>query len=132
MSKNFKLTKNQLLVLNTLRASDKPKTAYDLLDQLRDRGIKAPAQIYRALTRLAELHLIHRIESINSYLSCQYPNHSHPQLTCLAICGVCQRVSELSETSMNDYIGVLTRKTGFTSQSAILEVHGTCSECEIS
>ena len=132
MSEKNKLTKNQLLVLNSLQASAKPKTAYDLLDELRDRGIKAPAQIYRALTRLIELHLIHRIDSNNSYLSCQYPTHSHSKMTCLAICAECNRVSELSKPTMDDYIGALTEETGFTSQSATVEVHGICSECKIS
>ena len=131
MSPKVKLTKNQMLVFASLQASKKPKTAYDLLDELRDRGIKAPAQIYRALTHLVESHLIHRIDSINSYLPCKDPTNEHSNVTCFAICDNCKYVAELSETSISKHINLVISQTGFTSNFATIEVHGTCSVCKV-
>ena len=55
------LTANQQRVLTTLRQADGPLTAYALLDRLREQGFNAPAQVYRALERLAEQDLVHRL-----------------------------------------------------------------------
>ena len=49
MAESETLTKNQALVLERLEAANSPLSAYELLDQLREEGIKAPLQIYRAL-----------------------------------------------------------------------------------
>ena len=38
------LTKNQSLVLKALRKAKQPVGAYELLDQLREHGLKAPLQ----------------------------------------------------------------------------------------
>src|SRR5690606_26809964 len=43
------LTRNQLLVLETLHRAEGPLSAYDILDRLRDAGLRAPLQVYRAL-----------------------------------------------------------------------------------
>ena len=62
------LTKNQKLVLESLKSASKPQTAYSLLGQLNEHGLKAPPQVYRALEKLQKLGLIHKLESINSYV----------------------------------------------------------------
>ena len=46
------LTKNQRAVLNSLTISGRALTAYDILDDVRDVGIRAPVQVYRALEAL--------------------------------------------------------------------------------
>src|SRR5256885_5597381 len=57
------LTTKQQRVLDTLRQAGAPLTAYALLDQLRDHGLTAPTQVYRALDKLAEQGVVHRLES---------------------------------------------------------------------
>ena len=39
-----------------------PVGAYELLDQLREHGLRAPLQIYRTLDQLIELKIVHRLE----------------------------------------------------------------------
>ena len=51
-----------------VKAAPKPQTAYSLLEQLKEHGLKAPPQIYSALEKLLTLGLIHKLESINSFL----------------------------------------------------------------
>jgi Fur family transcriptional regulator, zinc uptake regulator len=64
------LTRNQDLVLKTLNAADTPLSAYDILDRLRGDGLRAPLQIYRALDKLIEHGLAHRLESLNAFVCC--------------------------------------------------------------
>ncbi len=58
------LTRNQSLVLDTLSQSGGPLSAYTILDQLRDHGFRAPLQVYRALDKLVEFGMVHRLESL--------------------------------------------------------------------
>ena len=68
VEKNFdSLTKNQTLVLDCLKQAQQPLGAYTLLNNLQGKGVKAPLQVYRALTQLAEKGLVHKIESLNSW-----------------------------------------------------------------
>ena len=52
----MKLTPNQTAVLETLSKSDKPLSAYEILnfENIRDSGIKAPLTVYRALDKLID------------------------------------------------------------------------------
>ena len=61
LAKKQALTKNQSLVLKALRKAKQPVGAYELLDQLRVHGLKAPLQIYRNLDQLIDLKIVHRL-----------------------------------------------------------------------
>ena len=72
---HLKLSKNQALVYEALSQAGKPVGAYDLLDQLKAHGLKAPLQIYRALESLIELKVVHRLESLNAWTTCCDADH---------------------------------------------------------
>ena len=55
------LTRNQSLVMGTLASSNGPMSAYTILDELRGEGLRAPLQVYRALEKLVEFGLVHRL-----------------------------------------------------------------------
>ena len=71
MSKKSKqssgLTNKQALVMNLLGKTKGPLSAYAILDQLHDSGFRGPVQVYRALEKLMELGLVHRLESLNAF-----------------------------------------------------------------
>ena len=127
MSKS--LTKNQTLVLDTLTASTKPQTAYSLLDQLKDHGLKAPPQIYRALEKLLELGLVHKLESINSFVACQHNDCAH-QIAGFAICDGCDRVAEIIDDRLELQIHAVAKTAGLVPKKSTMEIHGLCSSCE--
>ena len=54
MSATPALTKNQELVLGALEKAEGPLSAYTILDALRDDGLRAPLQVYRALDKLLD------------------------------------------------------------------------------
>ena len=64
------LTKNQSLVLEALRKAKHPVGAYELLDQLREHGLKAPLQINRTMDQFIELKIVHRLKSLNAWTHC--------------------------------------------------------------
>lgn len=66
------LTANQEAVYAALRRAQSPLSAYALLARLREQGFNAPTQVYRALDRLLEQGIVHRLESMNAYVSCRH------------------------------------------------------------
>ena len=59
----------QQRVLDLVRASTEPSSAYDILREMKDDGITAPPVVYRALKGLLDRGLVHRIES-STPMSC--------------------------------------------------------------
>ncbi|MEQ9606999.1 MAG: Fur family transcriptional regulator [Kiloniellaceae bacterium] len=121
------LTHNQAIVLDCLIEAGRAMTAYQLLDELRDNGLRAPAQIYRALSVLARRDLIHRIESLNAFVACRHGDHS--EIVAFAICDDCRTIWEFTlprDSSLN----AKADSKGFTINSAIVELHGRCAECK--
>ena len=93
------LTKNQALVFDVLEKAEGPLSAYTILDKLRDHGFRAPLQVYRALEKLLEYGVVHRLESINSFVACAHPGencHSHG-IVAFAICESCGQVMEFHD-----------------------------------
>ena len=126
MSKS--LTKNQILVLNTLTSAPKPLTAYSLLDRLKEHGFKAPPQIYRALEKLLAVGLIHKLESINSFVACQHSDCAH-QIAGFAICDGCDQVSEIIDDNLESQIRSVAKTAGLVPRKSTMEIHGLCSSC---
>ena len=127
MSKS--LTKNQILVLDTLKAAQKPQTAYSLLEQLKEHGLKAPPQIYRALEKLLALGLIHKLESINSFVACQHSDCAH-QMAGFVICDGCDQVSEIIDDNLELQIFSVAKTAGLVPKKSTMEIHGLCHSCK--
>ncbi|WP_420360884.1 Fur family transcriptional regulator [Agrobacterium rubi] len=126
-----KLTKNQSLVLSVLQSSDQPLSAYTILDRLRDDGLKAPLQVYRALEKLLEAGRIHRLESMNAFVVCCHSRHGQvpPRITAFEICESCGKVNEFHDAVTEHALTRHTRGNGFKIRSATIEVHGICGDC---
>ena len=122
------LTKNQSLVLEALRKAKHPVGAYELLDQLREHGLKAPLQIYRALDQLIELKIVHRLESLNAWTLCCDAEHDSTPV--FAICNDCGIVKEYFDETICSNIANISKQSGFVADRSIIEIHGRCDQCE--
>ena len=122
------LTKNQSLVLEALRKAKHPVGAYELLDQLREHGLKAPLQIYRTLDQLIELKIVHRLESLNAWTLCCDAEHASTPV--FAICNDCGNVKEYFDETLSSNIANISKQTGFVADRSIIEIHGRCDQCE--
>ena len=91
-----KLYVNQQRVFDTLKAETPPLTAYEVIDRVSTNGVWAPPTVYRALKRLIEEGLVHRLESRNAFLACTHP-HQNDARVVFAICvnsGITQKLSD--------------------------------------
>ena len=123
-----KLTKNQSLVISALRRAKQPVGAYELLDQLREHGLKAPLQIYRTLDQLIELKIVHRLESLNAWTLCCDAEHDSTPV--FAICNDCGIVTECFDENLSSNIQKISKRSGFVADRSIIEIHGRCDQCE--
>lgn len=128
---DLKLTRNQSLVLSVLQSSNQPLSAYTILDRLRDDGLKAPLQVYRALEKLLDAGRVHRLESMNAFVVCCHSKHGqiHPRITAFEICEDCGKVNEFHDTTIEDALAKHAKGSGFKIRSTTIEVHGLCAEC---
>ncbi len=129
MATRTDLTRNQTLVLDRLEKSEGPLSAYALLDQLRDDGFRAPLQVYRALDTLMKSGLVHRLESINSFVACHGHHHHDHGITGFAICETCGQVTEFTDPVVSERLEAWAQATGFKASKAAIELRGTCGKC---
>ena len=129
MSETHDLTRNQHLVLDALTGATGPLSAYGILDRVRSDGIKAPLQIYRALDKLVEMGLAHRLESLNAFVACAHTHQQHQGLAAFAICESCGRVDEFADPVVEERLSAWSRGTGFTTERTTIEIRGHCGDC---
>lgn len=116
------------LVLESLRQSPLPLTAYGLLEMCREDGLTTPIQVYRILNRLITFRLVHRIEKMKAYIACQ-GCHAFGGEALFAICEVCGRVTEVKA---EDALASAERQAaamGFVSSRIAVEIIGRCHAC---
>jgi Fur family zinc uptake transcriptional regulator len=123
------LTRNQELVLGTLAHSDAPLSAYDILDRLRDDGLRAPLQVYRALEKLTERGLAHRLESLNAFVACTDARCHRTGTIAFAICDNCGRVEEFADRQVDARLAEWGSRTGFRATRTTIELRGVCAGC---
>ncbi len=132
MDQPLKLTKNQSLVLGELQNSESPLSAYTLLDKLRPQGFRAPLQVYRALEKLLETGMVHRLDSINAFMACSH-THDHPHshgVAAFAICETCGQVSEFADEVISDRLSLWAKANGFHASKTGIELRGQCAACQ--
>lgn len=124
-----KLTRNQHLVFEALSEAKGPLTAYAILDALRSEGFKAPLQVYRALDKLVEFGLVHRLESLNAFVACSHPGCSGHETAAFAICETCGRVSEFAPEKAVKQLQAWADEEGFLLSRTTIELRGICRNC---
>jgi Fur family zinc uptake transcriptional regulator len=121
------LNPKETLILETLRRAARPLSAYDLIELLHDNGVSSPPTVYRALKRMTELGLTHRLESLNAFVPCSHGGH-----TCaaaFAICNDCGTVSEFHHNAVASQLGTWAKEHDFSVQKTTIELRGQCHEC---
>ena len=123
------LTRNQELVLGALAHADGPLSAYDILDKLRDEGLRAPLQVYRALEKLTERGLAHRLESLNAFVCCADAHCHETGRIAFAICDGCGKVEEFAEPAVEQKLRNWSKASGFRPNRMTIELRGLCKAC---
>ncbi len=126
--RGLRLTPTRRRVLEMVLAADGPVKAYDLLDELKSEQPRAaPPTIYRALEFLLENHFIHRLETLNAFVSCFHPDDQHQGQ--FLICDNCQSVAEFHDDSLTEKLRVAAQDHAFKPKRQVLEIYGVCKDC---
>jgi Fur family transcriptional regulator, zinc uptake regulator len=115
------------LIYSALQESGRPVSAYELIDQLRDRATLAPQTVYRALDRLIASGSAHRLESLNAFVACCQTAHEGAAV--FAICDECGTVSEFAEPSALEALAGWAKRSNYTVRAMTLELRGRCAAC---
>jgi len=124
------LSRHSQKVLALLAKSDKPMSAYDLLDRLRRFGVKAPPTVYRALETLMERGLVHRIESLGAFVACHNCEEDHAAAAQFAVCRSCGTAVEILDRRLTALIRDIGKTMKFHIEREMLEVLGVCARCD--
>ncbi|MEQ3708161.1 MAG: Fur family transcriptional regulator [Tateyamaria sp.] len=127
MEKRSKRIPHAECVLKYLQSQDRPVSAYDILEGLRDDGVTASTTVYRALEKLLDAGKVHRIESLNAWTVCCGGHDGKTPV--FAICDDCGTVTEHVDDDFTNSIAGLSKRTGFAPNHSVLELHGRCSDC---
>ncbi len=119
----------ETLVLDVLRKSKEPQTAYDLLKKLKKSGIKHAPIIYRALEILMKSGAAHKIKELGAFVACDcHDDHEHA-LSVLTICGDCNEVEELHDHSIIQQLEKLRNQGIRLQKHAVIELPVICNAC---
>ena len=124
------LTPSRTLVIKTLSKHKKPISAYELRDEINNKGnvnINI-SQIYRVLEFWIDLGLIHKISSINKFLLCITPEEKHTHM--LNFCTVCEKVFETCNEQMGLNLKKSTAKLDLAfNNTRSVEIPVICPQC---
>lgn len=126
--KGIRFTELRRKVLRMIVLSGGPTKAYDLLDRLNVEEAKAkPSTVYRTLDFLLENGLIHKLNSLNAYVSCSHPL-KHNECYFL-ICSKCEQVTECCNNVLAQAITGTANENNFNPSHITLEIGGECKKC---
>ncbi len=114
------------LILGALKKARRPASAYDIIAAIRHHVALAPQTVYRALDKLVEAGLVHKLESLNAYVPCCGDHHDLPTF---AVCKRCGTVAEFDQPEIFGLLSSWSQRSGFSLESTTVELHGLCSSC---
>ncbi len=128
VAEKIRLTPLREQILQFIYESETAIGAYDLLRLLRKTKANAEAMtVYRVLEFLQQHHLIHRVESLNAYISCSHAAEAHHSQ--LLICKNCGYSAEVSDHTVLQALRDCLTAQGFALAHGITEIRGLCYNC---
>ena len=129
--KGERLTPARLAAYAEMLASDRPLSAYELialLERRQERKI-APLTVYRHLDFLMRTGLVHRLQSAQTYLPCDHPDHPHESQ--FLLCSSCGHVDEVESRGVETLLSQIANEHGFRPDNAVVEIKGVCGACAV-
>ena len=127
--KGARLTPARLAVYAELLTCNRPLSAYELIALLEQRQKRkiAPLTVYRHLDFLMRTGLVHRLQSAQTYLACDRPDHAHESQ--FLLCTSCGHVDEVESRGVETLLSQIANERGFRPDNAVVEVKGLCGSC---
>jgi Fur family zinc uptake transcriptional regulator len=117
-------------VFDALASFDKPASAYDIAEAVsKTEGRRIAANsVYRILDLFVGSNLARRVESSNAYVANQHPECLHDCI--FLICDSCGQTVHIDDDALSASIRKAAANAGFSAPRPVIEVRGTCGECE--
>ena len=120
-------TKQRSAIIGLLDEIDEFRSAQDLHDQLRHRGLSIGlTTVYRTLQSLADAGAIDTLRTDTGesvYRRCSTGHHHH------LVCRSCGFTVEVEGPTVENWSNVIASEHGFSEVSHTLEIFGLCSRC---
>jgi Fur family zinc uptake transcriptional regulator len=117
-------------VFEALAGFDKPASAYDIAEQVsmaQGRRVAANS-VYRILDLFVNANLARRVESANAYVANQHQGCLHECI--FLICDNCGQAVHIDDDSLTKGVRDAAKGAGFSAPRPVIEVRGTCGDCE--
>lgn len=117
-------------VFDALASFEKPASAYDIAEAVsKTEGRRIAANsVYRILDLFVGANLARRVESANAYVANQHPECLHDCI--FLICDTCGQTVHIDDDALSASIRKAAASAGFSAPRPVIEVRGTCGECE--
>ncbi|WP_375397160.1 Fur family transcriptional regulator [uncultured Sphingomonas sp.] len=113
-------------ILGLLGRTGLPLSANAIVQELAALGERiCPSQAFRALARLCDDRLIHRVELVNGYVAGQ------PGQTINLVCDGCGKVARVAAPDLFRDLATLARHAGLIPGRLVVESTGLCGQCGI-
>jgi Fur family ferric uptake transcriptional regulator len=117
-------TPQRVAIIEALDGKDRPVTAQDLHDEVRE--ATGLATVYRTLGALAAAGLAESFpagEGEQAYKLCEPAHHHH------LICERCGKVQTIPSCEVEDWAAAVARRRGYSVTSHRADVYGLCRRC---
>ena len=117
-------------VFDALAGFDRPASAYDIAEAVSNKqGRRVAANsVYRILDLFVGANLARRVESANAYVANAHPDCLHDCI--FLICDSCGQAVHLDDDSLSGGVRKAAANAGFSAARPVIEVRGTCGECD--
>jgi Fur family zinc uptake transcriptional regulator len=117
-------------VFDALASFDKPASAYDVAEAVSkaEKRRIAANSVYRILDLFVGANLARRVESANAYVANRHPECLHDCI--FLICDSCGQTVHVDDDALSASIRKAAASAGFSAPRPVIEVRGTCGECE--
>ena len=117
-------------VFEALAGFDKPASAYDIAEAVsKAEGRRVVANsVYRILDLFVGSNLARRVESANAYVANAHPDCLHDCI--FLICDTCGQTVHIDDDHLSGGVRDAAKSAGFSAPRPVIEVRGTCGECD--
>ncbi len=123
-------TEMRASVFEALSGFEKPASAYDIAEAVSKRlGRRIAANsVYRILDLFVGSNVAMRVESANAYLANAHPDCLHDCI--FLVCDTCGTAQHLDDDHLSNGVRAAAKKAGFNPVRPVIEVRGTCADCD--
>ena len=116
-------------VFAALAGFDKPASAYDIAESVsKTEGRRVAANsVYRILDLFVGANLARRVESANAYVANAHPECLHDCI--FLVCDSCGQTTHIDDDKITGTVRAAASGAGFKPVRPVIEVRGTCADC---